>query len=319
MPSAVPKIIYMPIMGKSFCVTIDTEPDCDVHWKRSSPLTFESVLLGIPFILRPIWEKFDILPVYFVSPEVAENMDCCKVLKDEVKRGAEIGTHLHCEYIGPQTKYADAAGTPSDEFPCYACSKEIESAKIKNLTDLIEKNLGVRPVSYRAARYGADLDTMKILQELDYKIDSSVTPEIDWSKQGGPNHSYSPKQLYFVSENDLYSPGNLKILEVPITISGKRLPFLPDKWMYYRWLRPTLMTVIEMKMLVNEFLRKYDNPILNMMFHSMEVIPGKTPFVRTKLGQKLYLARLEKIISYLKQKGFVNKTLQTIYADVSKC
>jgi hypothetical protein len=302
-------------MEKSFCITIDTEPDCDTRWRRSQPLTFESVTFGVPSILRPLWDRFDILPVYFVSPEVAENADCCRVLKDEIKRGAEIGAHLHSEYIGPQTKYADAAGTHSDEFPCYACSKEIESAKIGNLTSVIEKNLGVRPVSYRAARYGADLDTVRILQELNYKVDSSVTPEIDWSKQGGPNHSNAPKQPYFVSENDLYSPGNLKILEVPISISKKRI-FIPGKrWLLYRWLRPTLMTVIEMKMLINEFVRTYENPVLNMMFHSMETLPGKTPFVRSKFQQKLYLNRLEKIIKYLGVNGFENRTLGMVYDE----
>ncbi|GAG34500.1 unnamed protein product, partial [marine sediment metagenome] len=168
-------------MKKLFCITIDTEPDCDIHWKRSDPLTFESVLSGIPNILRPLWDKYNIKPVYFVSPEVVQNDDCCRVLRQEIQFGAEIGTHLHGEYIEPRKKYESSAGTPSDEFPCFAYSREIELIKIKNLTELIAEKLGIRPVSYRAARYGADLDTLKSLEELDYKVDSSVTPEIDWS------------------------------------------------------------------------------------------------------------------------------------------
>ena len=85
--------------------------------------------------------------------------------------------------------------------------REVESAKIKNLTELIENKLGVRPVSYRAARYGADLDTIKALQKLGYKVDSSVTPEMNWRSQGGPDHSRAPKQPYFISQTDYYSPG----------------------------------------------------------------------------------------------------------------
>ena len=106
------------------------------------------------------------------------------------------------------------------------------------------------------------------------------------------------------------------ILEVPITISGKRLPFLPDKWMYHRWLRPTHMTAFEMKMLVAEFARKYAKPMLNLMFHSMEVLPGKTPFVRTKLGQKMYLNRLTSILRYMMKTGFESKTLTEVYAEM---
>ena len=301
---------------KTICVTIDTEPDCDVNWRRSQPLTFESVTFGIGQILRPIWDKFGIKPVYFVSPEVVENDSCCHVLKDEVGRGAEIGTHLHSEYIGPQKKYEDIAGTASDEFPCYAYDTGVESAKIRNLTEMIEKKFGARPVSYRAARYGADLDTIKALEKLGYKVDSSVTPGISWQKQGGPDHSRAPRQPYFISSTDYYSPGNGTILEVPITISGKRFLFLPERWVYYRWLRPTLMTAFEMKMLVAEFVRSYAEPVLNLMFHSMEVLPGKTPFVKTKLGQRMYLNRLTSILRYIMKTGFESKTLTETYADI---
>jgi peptidoglycan/xylan/chitin deacetylase (PgdA/CDA1 family) len=304
-------------MSKSLCVTIDTEPDCDIHWRRSKPLGFESVLTGIEKFLRPIWDRFDIRPVYFISPEVVQNDDCCRVLKGELRLGAEIGTHLHSEYIQPQRKYESPAGTASNEYPCFAYDTEVELAKIKNLTELIAEKLGTRPVSYRAARYGADLDTIKSLEKLDYRVDSSVTPQINWSAyQNGPDHSRAPKQPYFISAKDYYSPGTSTILEVPVTISKKRLPCLPDsKWYFYRWLRPTHMSAFEMKLLAGEFLRNYKEPVLNMMFHSMEIIPGKTPFVRSKFQQKLYLRRLEKIIRYLKELGFQSKTLQALYDE----
>lgn len=300
---------------KTFCITIDTEPDCDVHWKRSQPLSFESVLSGIPDILRPIWKLYTVKPVYFVSPEVVNNAQCCEVLKNEIELGAEIGAHLHSEYIEPQARYSKSDGTISNEFPCYAYSDDIEFEKIKNLTDLIKQNLNTRPASYRAARYGADLATIKSLERLGYKVDSSVTPYINWSSVGGPNHSTAPGQPYFVNNENLYCPGSMKILEVPVTISKKRLPFLPDKWLFYRWLRPTHMTVFEMKTIVNEFITDFENPVLNMMFHSMEIIPGKSPYVRTGFEQKFFLRRLEKIIRYMTAKGFESKTLIMIYTD----
>jgi hypothetical protein len=303
---------------KTFCVTIDTEPDCDIHWNRSNPLTFESVTVGIPEILRPIWDKFGIKPVYFVSPEVIENDLCCSVFKDEMRCGAEIGTHLHSEYVEPQRKYETIAGTVSNEFPCIAYDAEVEAAKIANLTEIFERKLGVRPVSYRAARYGADLDTIKALVKLGYKVDSSVTPQIDWQSKGGPDHSRAPMQPYFISQTDYYSAGNGSILEVPITISGKRIPFYASGWISYRWLRPTHMTVFEMKRLVAEFTKNYAEPVLNMMFHSMEVLPGKTPFVRTTFGQKMYLRRLESILKYMIKTGFESRTLAQIYEQIRR-
>jgi len=302
-------------MKRTLCVTIDTEPDCDIHWRRSEPLTFDSVLFGIGKLLRPIWDRYDIKPVYFVSPEVVGNDDCCEALKKEIQFGAEIGAHLHSEYIEPEKKYEKLAGTESKDYPCYAYKAEIESAKIENLTDLITEKLGVRPVSYRAARFGADLDTIKSLEKLDYRVDSSITPEIDWSYQGGPDHSKAPKQPYFIAADNYYSAGSSDILEVPITISKKRFFLFPDRWLFYKWLRPSHMTVIEMRILVNEFVKNFNAPVLNMMFHSMEVLPGKSPFVRSKLQQKMYLRRLEKILKHLKKAGFQSRTLSELYDE----
>ena len=302
-------------MNRLFCVTIDVEPDCDTHWRRSDPLVFESVLYGIDNLLRPILDKYHVKPVYFVSPEVLQVRDCCEVLKKQIEAGAEIGAHLHSEYISPVKKYELAAGTLSSEFPCFAYSAEVERAKIKNLTELIINQLGVKPVSYRAARFGADLETMRSLEVLGYRVDSSVTPQIDWSGQGGPDHSRAPLQPYFISGDNYYSSGNSRILEVPISISKKRIPIFSNKWLFYRWLRPTHMTVTEMKILINEFANNYDEPVLNMMFHSMELIPKKTPFVRTVVEQKMYLSRLKRIIRYLKEKGFKSKTLKELYNE----
>jgi hypothetical protein len=302
-------------MQKTFCVTIDTEPDCDVHWNRAKPASFESVLVGIARVLRPLWDKYAVKPVYFVSPEVLADSNCCQVLKNEMGFGAEVGAHLHSEYIEPQRKHEDFAGTSSKEYPCFAYDSRTEYEKIQNLTQLIRAKLGTVPVSYRAARYGADLDTIESIEKLGYKVDSSVTPGIDWSGQDGPDHSRAPDQPYFISEDDYYCAGDSKILEVPITIRGKRFALLPDRWFFYRWLRPTHMTALEMRVLTDEFLRRYDNPVLNMMFHSMEVIPKRTPFVRTEFGRKMFLSRLERILQYLCGAGFRSRTLQEVYDE----
>lgn len=164
--------------GKLY-VTVDTEMDADTHWKKAYPPRFSSVLYGIPHILRPIWDRYHVTPVYFVSLEVAGNRRCCAVLEEELKKGAVIGAHLHPEYIDPDRK--DMTGNAPAEFPCSAYSREVEKEKLQNLTRLIEENIGVTPVWYRAARFGADADTISILEELGYQYDSSFTPGIDWS------------------------------------------------------------------------------------------------------------------------------------------
>lgn len=286
-------------------VTIDTEPDCDTAWRRSSPLTFTSITDGIPEYLRPIWDRHGINPIYFVSPEVARDDESCRVLKSEIMKGAIIGAHLHSEYIEPQVTITDPAGKVSGEFPCYAHDTEIEYAKIENLTRLIESRLDYRPVWYRAARYGADLDTILALKDLGYKYDSSLTPGINWSVIGGPDHRRAPVQPYWISQYDLYETAEKKsstgIMEYPITITGKRFGaignLLPDSWLFYKWLRPTHMSVCEQKGIIEDMTKIYADPVFMLIFHSMEIMINKTPFVRNRLMQWRLLHNLESVVS----------------------
>lgn len=288
-------------------VTIDTEPDCDPGWNRSDPLEFSSVTEGIPGLLRPIWDRYGVSPLYFVTPEVVRDDECVHVLKREISLGAEIGTHLHSEFIEPDLTAPDPAGKKSDLFPCYAHSTEIEREKIRNLTELIERRLGVRPQWYRAARYGADMDTMRSLVSLGYRFDSSVTPGISWRHIGGPDHRQSPMQPYWIARDDYYAAAGegdgIGIREYPITIMGRRFGWmgglLPDSWLFYRWLRPTHMTVFEQKRMVRQIVREYVEPVLVMMFHSMEVMIDKTPFVRNRLMQRRFLGNLERMVQYI--------------------
>lgn len=302
----------LKIKGKIMCrekhlwITIDTEMDADIHWVKKWPPQFSSIIEGIPNFYRPLWDEYHVHPIYFVSPEVLYFDENCRILKEEIEKGAFIGAHLHPEYITPNSRWGAGIEKITPQFPNSACTTSEEYEKIHNLTHLIEDKLGYRPLWYRGARFGADLDTAKSLERLGYQFDSSVTPGIDWSSKGGPNHKEGRLETYQINENNFYSEGILEISEIPITVCGKRWgfigKFLPDYWIFYRWLRPTCMTYLEMKRLVDE-LEEYDN--LVMMFHSMEVMINKTPYVRSRFMQKYFLLRLEKIIQYVKKKGYM--------------
>ena len=297
---------------KRIYITLDTEMDNDEHWGKHFPPEYSSVVEGIPHLLRPIWDKYQVHPIYFVSPEVLYCEECVKALRNEIQKGAIIGAHLHPEYIEPNRIWGKDMEKVEAEFPCFAYSYEVEKEKLRNLTQLIEEKLGVRPTWYRAARFGADMDTIKILSELGYEVDSSVTPEIDWSSKGGPNHKEAPKDKYVISKVGMYSiaksdADNSGITEIPVTIFGKRWSvlgkILPDNWLFYRWLRPTHMTYFEMKKVIKE-MKKLGISEGVMMFHSMEIMINKTPYVRNKWMQKYYLWRLDKICCYAKKQKY---------------
>lgn len=304
---------------KRLYVTLDTEMDSNEKWIKSFPPAYTSVTEGIPELLRPIWDELQVHPVYFVSPEVLYEESCCEVLREEIKKGAIIGAHLHPEYIKPDSIWGEGIENTPAQFPCYACSNEVEKEKLQNLTTLIKEKLGVTPVWYRAARFGADIHTIEALRELGYQYDSSVTPYIDWTTKGGPDHREARNKEYFISKQNLYQTEtpinggsynkleNVQIKEYPVTILGKRWGILgkmmPDNWLFYRWLRPSHMTCFELKSIIKQLVREeIENPV--MMFHSMEIMIRKTPYVRNKWMQKYYLWRLRKSLEYAKKSGY---------------
>lgn len=294
---------------KRIYVTLDTEMDSDVHWIKHFPAEYSSVIEGIPKFFRPIWDKCQVHPIYFVSPEVLYNEQCVEVLKKEKEKGAIIGAHLHPEYIEPDSIFGEGMEKEKAKFPCYGYSDEAEKEKLKNLTDLINEKLGVRPIWYRAARFGADTATIRSLKELGYRYDSSVTPNIDWTSKGGPNHTLALDKCYKISDEDIYQEGtdSEAVTEVPVTIYQKRWgiigKLLPENWLFYRWLRPTHMTYLELRHMINQMVKEEKN-IGVMMFHSMEIMINKTPYVRNVWMQKYYLWRLEKALQYAKSKGY---------------
>lgn len=294
------------------CITIDTEPDSDYRWNLVKPFKFRSVTEGIPLVMRPIFDKHKVNPVYLTSPSVAKDGASIAVLKSEIKKGAEIGAHLHCEEFDQMSNFKKG-------FACSAYSDEVELKMCTKLHEQIKDSFGFEPVSFRAGRFGADINTMKSLAGLGYKVDSSVTPGIDWTKRGGPNFKDFPSQPYFINvETPDYKNKSQynKILEVPITIDGKRLPFLGDKWYFYRWLRPSHMTLFEMKALVKSFIKKRqsENVItLCLMFHSVEVIPGSSPYVRDGIQKGLFVNRLSGILKYMGALGVEFVTLRDVY------
>lgn len=292
-------------MKRYFCITIDVEPDCSPSWLRSDPLTFENIEMGIDKILHPLFAEYEIKPTYFISPEVMKHPQSVKVLKS--LKNCELGAHLHSEYIEPELKYTDPTGTRSSEFPSNL-PDDIEFEKIKSITKLFYECFGYHPRSYRAARFGADNDTFKRLVELGYNVDSSVTPHINWQAKGGPDFTSYPDQPYWIERH--------KLLEVPVTIGRRRFMLLPDRWFCYKWLRPSIMTCYEMRRLIDKFVANSPNAVvLNMMFHSMEIIPNASPYVTNRKGQTKFIRKLRNIFEYLKCLEFQSMTLAEIYDD----
>ncbi len=268
-------------------ITIDTECDHDPHWVRSRPLTFNSINDGLPNRLQPAFDSVGAVPTYLLTVEVMEDEESVESLR-KLQGKFEFGTHLHAAFIEPEKKFHDYAGVDSPDFQCnYA--PQIEFEKLRNLSTLFETRFGYRPTSFRAGRYGASADTIDSLERLGYTFDTSVTPHIKWSEPNGEvDFRGAPEQPYFPSPSSISTPlreGKRGILEVPVTLKNRFLRFP-------RWFRPWLSSREQMRKVAEYHLRKYAHQkivVLNMMFHSMEVIPGATPYPQDETEARRFI------------------------------
>lgn len=294
-------------------VTIDTECDKSKDWSNSSPLTFKSITYGIPHVFQPLFRKFKIKPTYFLSPEVIEHSDSAKIFK-LIQNNCELGTHLHSEFIKPKKKFKNFDGKLCNEFQT-DYSDQIEYQKINNLTKLFKKTFKKNPKVFRSGRYAANLNTAKSLIKLGYKVESSTTPHLKWQSPKGNwiDHQKSPKQPYFIDKENFYKAGFSSLLQIPITIHKIKKFYLFDR---SKWLRPFYSDFNTMKKIIDKTIKENTNKkiiVLNMMFHSMEIIPGASPYCQTDKDVRNYIQTLKNTFEYAKKKCVRFLTLNEIY------
>jgi hypothetical protein len=193
--------------------------------------------------------------------------------------------------------------------------------------------LGYQPTSFRAGRFGAGNNTIVLLEELGYLVDSSVTPGIDWNlPEGRANFLKAREQPYFPDKNNILKTGNSNILEVPISIINpyfrklfysiiqlKSLSLINIGINFLspvRWLRPSCQSANEMLSVIKDYLRRYgnNNPIvLNMMFHSMEIISNASPYTKTEEECLVFLEKMETVFQFCLANNINFVTLSELY------
>jgi hypothetical protein len=315
-------------------VTIDTECDKGPKWLIKRPLQFKAVTEGIPDVLEQLFRKYQVKATYLLSPEVIKDDACVSVLKDVSKGGAELGTHLHGEFIEPyMTEDTDATWAMQNTY-----SEEIEYEKIRNLTLLFESKFGYKPRSFRAGRYGIGKKSLNMLAEQGYLVDSSVAPNCRWKDKGGEATFYgAPVTPYYPNANDPLMSGKLSILEVPLTIGKTWWHYFPSAlvrtvnkyprlWLspIHRlnlihhftpiWLRPTWFTFEQMKDLILDCLKKAtpQGTVFVMMFHNVEAVPGCSPSIQDQDQLRIFMDRMESTFQFFNQLSARSLTLSEI-------
>ncbi len=209
-------------------VTIDTESgyvDKDERrvWQGEKPNAFIGFYKGIEN-WRNLFNRYGIKCTFFMSTQCFSAIDeeflkIKKQLSFLIKEKHEIGLHVHPDSdfsirksLNKKFKHTSA------KFYDYKTKKDI----LKISKDMLIKNLNLKNISsFRWGNWGLDTKSVKILEELNFKIDSSATPGIkghlndgmhyDWSK----SNNHYPWFLSTKNYTDTKSQDS-QILELPI-------------------------------------------------------------------------------------------------------
>jgi hypothetical protein len=302
-------------------VVVDTEEEFD--WSEE----FDRRNTGVTHMrdigkLQGVFDEFGIRPVYVIDHPIASQIVSSEALKVIHASGrCEIGAHLHPWVTPPFEEVVNRRNSYPGNLP-----RELERKKLAELVRVIEANLGVRPRSYKAGRYGFGPNSASILDELGFEVDLSPAPPFDFGEDGGPDYSG-----YDAWPHWLEAPGR-RLISIPT--SGAYVGFVKTgaHGLYRLATRPALSRLhlpgilarigaLERLHLSPEGYAFEDNRRLTralhhegvrtftFSLHSPSVKPGCTPYVRTEQDLVQFLDSCRRYFEFfLRELGGVSMT-----------
>jgi hypothetical protein len=289
-------------------VVIDTEEEFDWSQPFSRNNIGATSIHNQPLAHR-VFEKYGIVPSYLVDYPVA-NSEFAAVLRELRQQGlCEIGAQLHPWVNPPHEEEVNARNSYPGNLPA-----ALERAKLLAITDAIRRQFAVEPVAYKAGRYGFGPHTLAILEELGYRIDTSVMPFTDFSEFEGPDYTHYTARPFWC--------GNARrILEVPVTrglvgisetLSAPLFAKINSRQLR-RYHVPGVLSrlgIVERITLTPEgvdhsahrrltrALLAQGQRIFMFSYHSSSMAPGNTPYVRTQRDLDNFLRTMDRYFDY---------------------
>ncbi len=318
----------------SFLITIDTEGDN--LWDGPHEITTRNARFLPRF--QKLCERFSFKPTYLTNYEMANDPFFIDFGRDILARDSgEIGMHLHplnSPPIKPLTADDHRYQPYLFEYPT-----PVIRDKIAYLTDLLTEAFQCQMLSHRAGRWAFNETYARILLDLGYRVDCSVTPHISWreypgdpAQNGGADFFLFPEDHYFVDLDDVGRAGQSSLLEIPVTVfdtapapirlikkNFRRAAFihrLANKILPTIWLRPAKGNRRRLFQTV-ALAERLQKDHLMFILHSSEFMPGGNPtFLNERDIERLY-ADMEVLFERIARR-FSGRTLTEFYYLVNK-
>lgn len=267
---------------KKFIITVDTEGDNLWNWNPGQPITTNNAKFIPRF--QELCENYSFYPVYLTNLEMVQSKEFQKYIGKKAQEGkCEIGMHLHAWNTPPIVeKKQRYGGLPYiTEY-----SEQIIYEKHHYLKTEIEKSLDVSPKTYRAGRWATNNELFKVLDNLGFIADCSVTPGISWENcpgstvDGGNDYRSFLNKAYCLTDTMVEVPLTSKKVHCPY---GKTLKSIVKNILIgvEGNLRPATSS-LELMMRLTRKIEGEKNDYLEFMLHSSELMPGGSPYFRNE-------------------------------------
>ncbi|MBE5838865.1 hypothetical protein [Butyrivibrio sp.] len=309
-----------------FIVTVDAEGDNIWNWDGKGSITTENTLYLSRF--QYLCEKYGFKPVWLANWEIIHDARFVTLIKSALNRDmCEIGSHIHAWNNPPffEIEKAPKRGLPYlIEYPV-----EVMEKKIATITEEICSIFEINPISHRAGRWAINDEMLRVLYKYGYKVDCSVTPNIDWSSSHGQKEGVKGPNYLGEKREISYREG---IMEVPVTTWKNDKIYvdsLPKRGMIkslkyigsgllkkrkYKLFRPDKYNVTEIiDNISSEDLD--DIGYLMFMIHSSELMPGGSPYFASPLDIENLYSEIETIFNLVASK-YEGITLKDFYNTV---
>lgn len=300
-----------PPIRPLLCVLVDVEEefDWDAPLPHGSPQVETVARLSRA---HGIFAHYRVRPTYLTTYPVATDPKASGTIHEWLTDGlCDVGAHLHPWVTGPFSVGPERNESFPGNLP-----RELEREKLLRLSEAVEVGFGVRPITYRAGRYGFGSNTADLLAGAGYQIDTSLMPRTSYGSQGGPDFSALDCDPFW------FGP-NRSLLELPVTralvgLGGNAMPIL-DRLSNRPFLRglhmgsvlararlserltlsPEGMDLASMQRLARALIAR-GTRIFTLNYHSPSLTPGHTPYVRDDRDLAIFLDRLSGFLAFFR-------------------
>lgn len=295
--------------NKPFIITVDTEEDN--AWIKSDNPTTNNLLFLERF--QCLCQSYGFKVTYFVNYPAVKCKYYVNVAKKWIEDGfAEVGMHLHA--WNTPNLYTDTLWKNSKGY-IYEYPYEVMIKKTENMLSTLQNTFETAISSHRSGRWGLSRFYIDKLAAMGIRVDSSVTPNINWKNSvglyrnnGGNDYRAFPSMPSILHDKDGYP----QILEMPMTSvldvydekinAISRIKYI-RRFVSRKYPNPLLFYPsgynVESLMRCSDHIYGSKIPYLMMAIHSSELMPGCSPLFQSEESIESLYCDLEKIFKHI--------------------